>query len=253
MRIEGHAALVTGGGSGLGAGTAKALAEAGAKVAVLDIDMDKAEAVADEIGGLAIFCDVADASSAQQAVERARNAHGAARIAVNCAGIAPAARIVGKEGAMPLAEFSKVINVNLVGSFNIMRLSAADMAQLDPLEDGERGIVISTSSVAAYEGQIGQAAYAASKGGISALTLPAARELARHGIRVLAIAPGLFGTPLLLNMPENVQQSLTETLLFPKRFGTPAEFAALAIHMVQNPVLNGEVVRIDNALRMGPR
>lgn len=253
MRIEGHAALVTGGGSGLGAGTAKALAEAGAKVAVLDIDMDKAEAVADEIGGLAIFCDVADASSAQQAVERARKAHGAARIAVNCAGIAPAARIVGKEGAMPLAEFSKVINVNLVGSFNIMRLSAADMAQLDPLEDGERGIVISTSSVAAYEGQIGQAAYAASKGGISALTLPAARELARHGIRVLAIAPGLFGTPLLLNMPENVQQSLTETLLFPKRFGTPAEFAALAVHMVQNPVLNGEVVRIDNALRMGPR
>ncbi|MCK6453747.1 MAG: SDR family NAD(P)-dependent oxidoreductase [Alphaproteobacteria bacterium] len=250
MNVKGHAAIVSGGGSGLGAETARFLARAGAKVAVLDLAEEAARKVAQEIGGLAVTCDVGDAASAEAAVARARDAHGAARIAVCCAGIAPAARIVGKEGPMKLDAFERVIRVNLIGSFNIMRLAAADMSGLPALEDGERGVIVMTASVAAYEGQIGQAAYAASKGGVVGLTLPAAREFARTGIRVLTIAPGLIATPLLLNMPPNVQDSLAATVPFPARFGHPHEYARLAMHMIENVMLNGEVVRLDGALRM---
>ncbi len=253
MDVAGVGAVVTGGASGLGAATAKALAAAGAKVAVLDLNGPGAGAVAAEIGGLGLQCDVSDADSAQTAMARARETHGACGIAVNCAGIAPAKRIVGRGGPMDLGEFETVIRVNLVGTFNIMRLTAADMATREPNADGERGVVVNTTSVAAYEGQIGQSAYAASKGGIASLTLPAAREFASLGIRVLAIAPGLFATPLLLNMPQEVQDNLAATLPFPKRFGHPEEFAGLVLHMIANAAMNGEVVRLDSALRMQPR
>lgn len=253
MQVKGHAAIVTGGASGLGAATARALAKAGAKVAVFDVNEAAGRAVAAEIGGLAVVCDVADAASAEAAVAKARQAHGAARIAINCAGIGPAARIVGKEGPMPLDQFRRVIEINLIGSFNILRLAAADMVNLAPLEDGERGVIVSTASVAAYEGQIGQAAYSASKGGIVALTLPAAREFARSGVRVNAVAPGLFATPLLLGMPQNVQDSLAASVPFPSRFGKPEEYAATVLHIIDNPMINGECIRLDGALRMQPK
>ena len=253
MQIQGQAAIVTGGGSGLGAGTARALAKAGAKVTLFDVNLEAAKAVAGEIGGHAVTVDVADAASVEAGFAEAKAKHGAARILVNCAGIAPAARIVGKNGAMPLADFERVIKVNLIGSFNTLRVAAADMQTLDALDDGERGIIISTASVAAFEGQIGQAAYAASKGGIVSLALPAAREFARFGIRVNTIAPGLFGTPLLLNMPQEVQDSLAASVPFPSRFGLPEEYARLAIHMIENTMINGEVVRLDGAIRMQPK
>jgi NAD(P)-dependent dehydrogenase (short-subunit alcohol dehydrogenase family) len=253
MEIRGIAAIVTGGASGLGAATASALADAGAKVTVLDRDGDGAATVANAIEGLGLKCDVANPDAVQAALHEARDMHGPCGILVNCAGIAPARRIVGRDGPMKLADFEAVIRVNLIGTFNLMRLAAAEMAGRVPNEDGERGAIVNTASIAAYEGQIGQAAYAASKGGIAALTLPAAREFASIGVRVLAIAPGLFATPLLLNMPQEVQESLAATLPFPRRFGKPEEFAALVLHMVGNPVMNGEVVRLDSALRMQPR
>ncbi len=253
MNIKGIAAVVTGGASGLGAATARALADAGAKVTVLDRDGDGAAAVANGIGGLGLNCDVADGEAVEAALDEARAAHGPCGILVSCAGIAPARRIVGRDGPMRLEDFEAVIRVNLIGSFNLMRLAAVEMAGRTPNEDGERGVIVNTASIAAFEGQVGQAAYAASKGGIAALTLPAAREFASIGVRVLAIAPGLFGTPLLLNMPKEVQDSLAATLPFPKRFGKPEEFAALVLHMAGNPVMNGEVVRLDSALRMQPR
>lgn len=253
MDIKGHAALVTGGGSGLGAATAAALARAGAKVAVLDVNMNGAREVAAKIGGLAVHCDVADADAAAAAVAQAREAHGAARVLVNCAGVATAQRIVGRDGPMPLGDFERVIKINLIGTFNLMRLAAADMGTLEPLADGERGVIVSTASVAAFEGQIGQSAYAASKGAVAALTLPAAREFAQIGVRVLAIAPGIFGTPMLRGLPEEAQKSLAASVPFPKALGDPDQFADLVLHMVQNRYLNGEVVRIDGALRMGPR
>lgn len=253
MQLDGAAAIVTGGGSGLGEATARALATAGARVAVVDIAREAAEAIALAIGGVAAAFDVADAVAAEREVERIAAAIGAPRLVVNCAGIAPAARIVGRDGPLPLDAFERVIRVNLIGTFNLLRLGAARMAALEPNEDGERGVIVNTASVAAFEGQIGQAAYAASKGGIAALTLPAARELAASGIRVVTIAPGLFGTPLLLNMPQNVQDSLAATVPFPRRFGRPEEFAALVLHIVANPMLNGEVIRLDGALRMAPR
>jgi len=253
MLIKGHAAIVTGGGSGLGAATARALAGAGAKVALLDINDKAADAVAAEIGGLAVRCNVADAASAEAAVGKARAAHGAARILINCAGIGPAARIVGRDGPMALDAFRQVIEINLIGSFNLMRLAAADMIGLEPLADGERGVIISTASVAAYEGQIGQAAYSASKGGVVSLTLPAARELAQSGIRVNAIAPGIFLTPMLMGLPEEVRQSLAASVPFPKVLGDPAQYAALVLHIVENRYLNGEVIRLDGALRMAPK
>jgi len=253
MNISGHAAIVTGGGSGLGAATARALAKAGGKVAVLDLNMDGAKKVASEIGGFAVACDVADAASTEKAIADAKAQHGAARVLINCAGVGPAARIVGKDGPMKLAEFARVININLIGSFNAMRLAAADMQTLEPLADNERGVIISTASVAAYDGQIGQAAYSASKGGIAALTLPAAREMARFGIRVMTIAPGIFATPMLLGMPQNVQDSLAASIPYPSRLGTPEEYAKLVLHILDNVMLNGEVIRLDGAIRMPPK
>jgi len=253
MDPKGHAAIVTGGAQGLGGATAAALAKAGAKVAILDINLDAAKAHAAKIGGIAVRCDVASADGAAAAVKEAADKHGAARILVNCAGIAPPKRIVGRDGPMPLPEFEKVIQVNLIGTFNMMRLVASAMQALDPLEDGERGIVVSTASVAAYEGQIGQAAYSASKGGVMALTLPAAREFAQFGIRVNTIAPGIFRTPLLAGLPEEAQKSLAASVPFPKLLGTPEQYASLVMHMVENRYLNGETVRIDGALRMAPK
>src|SRR5260370_29355761 len=253
MRVEGQEAMVSGGASGLGRAPAKALAEAGVKVAILDVNEAAGAEAARELGGFAIGTDVTDAASAEAAFAAARKQHGPARIAVNCAGIGTAGRIVGREGAMPLDAFRRVIEVNLIGSFNVMRLAAAEMSSLDPLEDGERGIIVSTASVAAYEGQIGQAAYSASKGGIVSLTLPAARELARHGVRVVAIAPGLFATPMLQGLPWNIQESLAASVPFPARLGRPEEYAALSLHLCRNAMINGEVIRLDGALRMAPR
>ena len=250
MKLSGHGAIVTGGGSGLGAETARHLAKSGAKVCVLDLDGDKAAAVAAEVGGLGIACDVASAEAAEAAVARARAAHGPARVLVNCAGIAPAKRIVGRNGPMPLDDFDRVIRVNLIGSFNLLRLAAAEMAAAEPLDDGERGVIISTSSIAAGEGQLGQAAYAASKAGIVGMMLPAAREFAKIGIRVLTIAPGLIGTPLLLDMPQEVQDNLAAQVPFPRRFGKPAEYAALVMHMIDNVMLNAATIRLDGAMRM---
>ncbi len=250
MDESGHGAIVTGGGSGLGAETARHLAKAGAKVCVLDLDGDKAAAVAAEIGGLGIACDVADAGAAEDAVGQAREAHGPARVLVNCAGIAPAKRIVGRGGPMPLEDFARVIQINLIGSFNLLRLAAADMAAAEPLDDGERGVIVSTSSIAAGEGQLGQAAYAASKAGIVGMMLPAAREFAKIGIRVLTIAPGLIGTPLLLDMPQEVQDNLAAQVPFPHRFGKPEEYARLVMHILDNVMLNAGTIRLDGAMRM---
>ncbi len=254
MDIANQAALVTGGASGLGAATARRLAAAGANVAILDRDAAQAKRMAGEIDGLAYACDVADAASAEQAVAQAAAAQGPARILVNCAGIGPAARIVGREGPMPLADFEAVIRINLIGTFNLLRLAAAAMIATEPQgPDGERGVIINTASVAAYEGQIGQAAYAASKGGIVALTIQAARELAARGVRVMTIAPGIMATPMLLGLPEQVQQSLGDSVPFPKRLGHPQEYADLVVSILTNPLLNGETIRLDGALRMPPR
>ena len=254
MDVSGLAALVSGGASGLGNATATALAEAGAKVALLDIDGERAEAAAKELGGLGLACDVTRADAVEAAIAAARAAHGPARIVVNCAGIGRAGRIVGRDGKpMPLEQFKQVIEVNLIGSFNLLRLAAADMIELDPLADGERGVILLTASIAAYDGQIGQAAYSASKGGVVGLTLPAARELARYGIRVVAIAPGVFATPMLAGLPQAAQDSLAANVPFPQRLGRPDEYAALALHICRNAMLNGEVIRLDGALRMPPR
>ncbi len=253
MEAKGQAAIVTGGASGLGAACARTLAAAGAKVAVIDVNQKAAAEVAIDINGIAIACDVADAAAAEAAIKQAAADHGPARILVNCAGIGPAKRIVGKDGPMPLADFERVIRVNLIGTFNMMRLAAAGMQGLGPLADGERGVIVSTASVAAFEGQIGQSAYSASKGGVASLTLPAAREFAQFGIRVLAIAPGIFGTPMLKALPQEAQDSLGAAVPFPKRLGEPREFAALVMHCVHNAYLNGEVIRLDGALRLAPR
>jgi NAD(P)-dependent dehydrogenase (short-subunit alcohol dehydrogenase family) len=253
MLVEGQAAIVSGGGSGLGRASVKALAQLGVKVAILDINERAAMEAASETGGFAICADVTDAASVEAAFAAARARHGPARIAVNCAGVGTAGRIVGRDGPLPLDAFRRVIEVNLIGSFNVMRLAAAEMSALELLADGERGIIISTASVAAYEGQIGQAAYSASKGGIVALTLPAARELARYGVRVVAIAPGVFATPMVDGLPQDVQRSLAASVPFPSRLGRPEEYTALVLHLCQNPMINGEVIRIDGALRMAPR
>ena len=254
MDVKGCAAIVTGGGSGMGAETGRFLAAAGAKVALLDVNLDGAKQVAGEIGGLALECNVADAASAQAAIAKARETHGPARVCINCAGIAPAKRIVGRDGPMPLEDFTRVIDVNLVGTFNIMRLVAADMQTLDPVtESDERGVIICTASIAAFEGQIGQAAYSASKGGVVSLTLQAAREFASNGIRVVTIVPGLIATPMLLSMPKEVQESLAQQPPFPKRFGRPDEYAKLAMHIIDNEMINGDCIRLDGAIRMQPK
>ena len=254
MKIDGQAALVTGGASGLGEATARELARLGAKVAVLDRNIERARQVAGDIGGSAHACDITDTASVEAALEAAAAAHGPARILMNVAGIGSAKRIVGKDGnAAPLEDFSKVITVNLIGTYNMSRLFAARCAKLDVMEGGERGVMMFTASVAAFDGQVGQQAYSASKGGLVGMTLPMARDLAQHGIRVCTVAPGIFATPLLLELPEPVQQSLAASIPFPPRLGKPSEFAELACHIVTNGHLNGEVIRLDGALRMAPR
>ncbi len=254
MNIQGHAALVTGGGSGLGEATARELARLGAKVAVLDVNLDNAKRVAADIGGVALLCDITNTESLQAAIDQAAAAHGPARILMNIAGIGSAKRVVAKDGSpAPLEDFAKVINVNLIGTYNASRLFAAACAKLDALEDGERGVMLFTASVAAFDGQVGQQAYSASKGGLVGMTLPMARDLAQHGIRVCTIAPGLFSTPLMKQLPEPVQASLAASIPFPPRLGKPEEFAQLAAHIVTNTHLNGEVIRLDGALRMAPR
>jgi NAD(P)-dependent dehydrogenase (short-subunit alcohol dehydrogenase family) len=254
MNIQGHAAIVTGGASGLGEATARELARLGAKVAVLDVNMELAEKVAADIDGVACQCDITNTASVTTALAKATQAHGTARILMNIAGIGSAKRIVGKDGnAAPLEDFARVINVNLIGSYNISRLFAADCVKLPPLDDGERGVMLFTASVAAFDGQVGQQAYSASKAGLAGMTLPMARDLAQHGIRVCTIAPGLFATPLMKQLPEAVQASLAASIPFPPRLGKPEEFAQLACHVVTNSHLNGEVIRLDGALRMAPR
>jgi NAD(P)-dependent dehydrogenase (short-subunit alcohol dehydrogenase family) len=254
MKIQGNAALVTGGGSGLGEATARELARLGAKVAVLDVNLNNAQRVASDIGGLAIQCDITSADAMQSAIEKAAAAHGPARVLMQIAGIGSAKRVIGKDGSpASLEDFVKVVNVNLVGTYNVARLFAAACAKLEPMEDGERGVMVFTASVAAFDGQIGQQAYSASKGGIVGMTLPMARDLALHGIRVCTVAPGLFATPLMQELPQTVQESLAASIPFPKRLGKPQEFAELACHIVTNGHLNGEVIRLDGALRMAPR
>jgi NAD(P)-dependent dehydrogenase (short-subunit alcohol dehydrogenase family) len=254
MNIQGQTALVTGGASGLGAQTARELARRGAKVAVLDRNGDGAQAVAAEIGGLGLGCDITSSESVLAALEAVRQAFGAARILMNIAGIGTAKRLIGKDGTpMPLEDFRRVIDVNLVGTFNMTRLAVAEMVRLEPMTDGERGVVVNTASVAAFDGQVGQEAYAASKGGVVSLTLPLARDLAQFGVRVVTIAPGLFLTPLMAELPMQVQESLAASIPFPKRLGKPEEFAQLAAAIVENMALNGEVIRLDGALRMAPR
>lgn len=253
MQINGCSALVTGAGSGLGEATARMLAARGAKVAVFDRDAEKGRAVAEAIGGLACAGDVTSESDVNAALDVVTATQGAPRIVVNCAGIGTAGRVLGRDGPLPLAEFERTIRVNLVGSFNVLRLAVARMAALEPLADGERGVVVNTASVAAFDGQIGQAAYSASKGGIVGMSLPIARELARIGVRVNVIAPGIFLTPLLFTLPEEAQKALAADIPFPQRLGDPAEFADAVCFMAENRYANGECLRLDGSARLKAR
>ncbi len=252
MQIEGKVFIVTGGASGLGEGTARMLAGAGGKVVIADMQADKGEAVAKEIGATFVKCDVSQEADGQAAVAAALKLGKLVGL-VNCAGVAPAEKTVGKNGPHALAVFAKTINVNLVGSFNMIRLAADAMARNEAEATGERGVLISTASIAAYDGQIGQAAYSASKGGIVGMTLPIARDLARSGIRNMTIAPGIFGTPMLFGMPQEVQDALAASVPFPSRLGTPQDYAKLVRHILENDMLNGEVIRLDGAIRLAPR
>ncbi|MBE3595572.1 MAG: 3-hydroxyacyl-CoA dehydrogenase [Hydrogenibacillus sp.] len=255
MNIQGATFLITGGGSGLGAATAELLAESGANVVIVDINRDAGETVAGKIGRRARFIqsDITDSDSVEAAVRTAIETFGGLSGAVNCAGIAIAEKVLGRDGPHDLDRFRRVMEINAVGTFNVVRLAAAAMAQAPPNEEGERGVVINTASVAAFDGQIGQPAYSASKGAVAAMTLPLARELARYGIRVLAIAPGIFDTPMMAGLPEAARKSLEQQVPFPSRLGRPREYAQLVRHIIENPMLNGEVIRLDGALRMGPR
>lgn len=253
MDIQGSAAIVTGGGSGMGAATARLLSKLGAKVALFDVNLDAAKKVAVEINGIAISCDVSQAESVEHALKEAEAAHGIARICINCAGIVHGKRMVNKQGPMPLEEFRKVIDINLIGTFNVMRLAAAPMITLPSIGNSEeRGVIINTASVAAFEGQIGQTAYSASKGAIVSMTIPAARELARFGVRVMTIAPGLVDTPMFEKISPEARASLAAMVPFPKRLAKPEEYAFLAQHIIENSMLNGEVIRLDGAIRMQP-
>lgn len=252
MNIQDKVFIVTGAASGLGEGTARALAAGGAQVLVADLQVERGEAVAAEIGGRFQRCDVSNAADAQAAVDAALGM-GKLMGLVNCAGIAPASRTVGKEGPHALELFEKVLRINLVGSFNMIRVAAAAMARNEPEASGERGLLISTASVAGYEGQIGQAAYAASKGGIIGMTLPIARDLSKLGIRNMTIAPGIMGTPMLFGLPQEVQDALAAGVPFPSRLGTPQDFAKLVLHIADNEMLNGEVIRLDGAIRLQPK
>lgn len=252
MEIKGNVFLITGGASGLGAGTARMLADNGGIVVLADLNDEAGTRLASELGGQFIHCDVTQEADGQAAVAAA-TALGTLRGLVNCAGIAIGTKTVGKDGPHPLAQFAKVININLIGTFNMIRLAAEAMCQTEPNAQGERGVIVNTASVAAYDGQIGQAAYAASKGGIVSLTLPVARDLSRSGIRVMTIAPGIFETPMLLGMPQEVQDSLGKMVPFPPRLGKPAEYGMLVKQILTNPMLNGEVIRLDGAIRMQPK
>jgi NAD(P)-dependent dehydrogenase (short-subunit alcohol dehydrogenase family) len=252
MDIARKVFIVTGGASGLGEGTARMLARQGGTVVVADLQAERGRALADELGGAFVHCDVASEADGRAAVERAV-ALGTLAGLVNCAGIAPAAKTVGKDGAHPLELYVRTLTVNLVGTFNMIRLAAEAMCRNDPAPTGERGVLVSTASVAAFEGQVGQAAYAASKGGVVGMTLPIARDLARHGIRHVTIAPGIFGTPMLFAMPQEVQDALAASVPFPSRLGTPADYAKLVRHVLENEMLNGEVIRLDGAIRLAPR
>ncbi len=252
MDIQGKVFIVTGGASGLGEGTARMLAAAGGKVVIADMQANKGEQIAQEIGGAFVRCDVSNEADGQAVVAKATSL-GKLMGLVNCAGIAPAEKTVGKSGPHSLAVYQKVIQVNLVGSFNMIRLAADAMAKNEPETTGERGCIISTASVAAYDGQIGQAAYSASKGGVVGMTLPIARDLARNGIRNMTIAPGIFGTPMMFGMPQEVQDALAAAVPFPSRLGTPQDYAKLARHIFENDMLNGEVIRLDGAIRLAPR
>ncbi len=254
MDLKGLVAIVTGGASGLGAATARELTSAGAKCALFDMNGDLAEKVGAEIGGIGLKVDVSNAESVKAGIEAVVSKLGAPRVLVNCAGIGRAGRTVGREGALPLEQFANVINVNLIGTFNCIRLFAAEASRSQPVnEDGERGVIINTASVAAFDGQIGQAAYSASKGGVVGMTLPIARDLMDVGIRVCTIAPGLFHTPMMAGLPEPIQKSLGASVPFPKRLGSPTEYGKLARHIIENPMLNGETIRLDGALRMAPK
>ena len=253
VNVDGQAAIVTGGASGLGEATARALAAAGARVGILDINEEPARRVAAEIGGAAAVCDVVEPASHESAVAVVREQLGPARILVACAGIAPGARLIGRDGkASPLERLTRAIRVNLIGTINSCRLAAADMAALEPMDDDERGCIVTTASVAAFEGQIGQLDYAASKGGVAAMTIPLARELAGEGVRVNCIAPGLMETPMMDGLSEPAKRILVETAVYPKRLGAAEEYAALALHIAENTFMNGSVVRLDGALRMAP-
>lgn len=255
MDIRDKVFVVTGAGSGLGAAVARMAVGAGARVAALDVNAEAGEALAAELGDAVRFlrCDVTSAEAGEAAVAAAVADFGRVDVAVNCAGVAPGEKIVGRDGPHRLESFARAVQINLIGTFNILRLAADAMAKNAPGPGGERGVVVNTASVAAFDGQIGQAGYAASKGGVAALTLPAARELARHGIRVMAIAPGIFATPMMAGLPQEVQDSLGGTVPFPSRLGDPGEYAALVRHIVENAYLNGEVIRLDGALRMAPK
>lgn len=252
MDIKGKVFIVTGGASGLGEGTARMLAAEGGQVVVADVQADKGEALAKELGGAFVKCDVTQEADGQAAVAQAVSM-GKLMGLVNCAGVAIGVKTVGKDGAHPLAQFSRVVGINLIGSFNMIRLAAEAMCRNEPEPTGERGVLISTASVAAYDGQIGQAAYAASKGGVVGMTLPIARDLARNGIRNMTIAPGIFGTPMLFGMPKEVQDALAASVPFPSRLGTPQDYARLAKHIIENDMLNGEVIRLDGAIRLAPK
>lgn len=253
MEIKGQVAAITGGASGLGEATAKELAGAGAKVAILDVQAERGAAVAAEIGGIFCDCDVTSDESATAAFAAVREQLGAPRILVNCAGTGIGVKTTSRGQPHPLDQFNRIIQINLVGTFNSIRLAATDMVELEPMADGERGVIINTASVAAYDGQIGQAAYAASKGGVVGMTLPIARDLADKGVRVVTIAPGLFSTPLLHGLPDDVKDALAKSVPFPQKLGEPHEYAMLARHIVENVMLNGETIRLDGAIRMQPR
>jgi NAD(P)-dependent dehydrogenase (short-subunit alcohol dehydrogenase family) len=253
MNVDGQSAVVTGGASGLGEATARMLAAKGAKVAILDLNEERGNQVAKDIGGIFAVCDVIDEISLQAALDTVKNQHGAGRLLVNCAGIAAASRVVGRNGPHNLEMFTKIITVNLIGTFNATRLFGVDASQLEPLEDGERGVIIMTASVAAFDGQIGQAAYTASKGGIHSMTLPIAREFANFGVRVCTIAPGILLTPLMDVLPEEAQVSLAASVPFPARLGKADEYASLALHIFENCYINGETIRLDGALRMSAK
>ncbi len=255
MEIKNCVAVVTGGASGLGEACVREIVKGGGRVAILDFAEEKGQAVASELGDASLFCktDVTDEKSVQGAIDLTVDTFGAIHVAINCAGVGTPAKVIGKEGPMSMELFNRVININLTGTMHVIRLAAERMLQNSPNDDGEKGVVINTASIAAYDGQIGQAAYSASKAAVAGMTLPIAREFAEYGIRIVTIAPGIFDTPLLAGLPENVIEALNKMVPFPKRLGKPVEFAMMARHIIENPMLNGEVIRLDGALRMGAR